>query len=96
LVIFQPTENRLHLKMSGERFNYGDTYKKYRPTYPSQLYEIITEFIGNNEKETCVDLACGNGQSTAPLCHYFQKVIGIDPSESQIENATNKGKLSNC
>jgi trans-aconitate methyltransferase len=79
--------------MSVDRFNFGDTYKKYRPTYPSQLYEIINEYIGKNEKETCVDLACGNGQSTAPLCNYFKNVIGIDSSESQIKNATNKGKF---
>ena len=77
-----------------ERFDYGSYYKKYRPKYPLELYKNILEFIDDGKKETSVDFACGNGQSTEPLCNYFDTVIGIDPSSSQIENGINKGNSS--
>ena len=34
-----------------------------------------------------VDIGCGTGQSTRPLAPYFEKVLGFDISEAQLENA---------
>jgi ubiquinone/menaquinone biosynthesis C-methylase UbiE len=39
---------------------------------------------------TAVDVGCGSGQSTYPLRQHFNKVIGIDVSEKQIEHAKKK------
>ncbi|KAK7475669.1 hypothetical protein BaRGS_00033095 [Batillaria attramentaria] len=53
------------------------------------MYETIFNFC----KETAcdfslaVDVGCGSGQSTVPLAAYFDKVIGVDVSESQIAKA---------
>lgn len=37
--------------------------------------------------ELAVDVGCGSGQSTRPLCRYFRHVIGNDVSEQQINSA---------
>lgn len=34
-----------------------------------------------------MDLGCGTGQNTRLLAPHFQKVVGIDVSESQVEEA---------
>jgi len=34
-----------------------------------------------------VDLGCGTGQNSRSLTPYFQQVVGIDVSESQVEEA---------
>lgn len=67
-------------------------YAKYRPTYPDALYEEIfryctTHVTGNASSDTAVDVGCGSGQSTRPLCRYFRHVIGSDVSEEQIKSA---------
>ncbi len=34
-----------------------------------------------------MDLGCGTGQNSRPLTAYFEQVVGIDVSESQVEQA---------
>lgn len=34
-----------------------------------------------------VDVGCGSGQNTLLLAKYFEKVVGTDVSEAQIEEA---------
>ena len=69
-------------------------YSKYRPTYPKELFEKAFSFaakhgVGDN---MAVDLACGSGQSTFPLCDQFRRVVGVDISKAQIECALEKAK----
>ena len=60
----------------------SEFYKKYRPTYPQELYEEILKFTtGRNE---CWDCGTGNGQVAAELSKYFNKVYATDISENQI------------
>lgn len=42
-------------------------------------------------RATALDLGCGTGISTLPLCGHFKSVIGVDASETQIEEARNAG-----
>jgi ubiquinone/menaquinone biosynthesis C-methylase UbiE len=37
--------------------------------------------------EVVLDLGCGNGQKTFPLCKYFKRVIGVDASLHMLEDA---------
>jgi len=72
-------------------------YAKYRPIYPSTVYDKILEFFEtrseftgekvNNGHKLAVDVGCGSGQGTFPLCQHFKSVIGMDISEAQIEEA---------
>lgn len=64
-------------------------YSKFRPQYPKALYDTILSYCqeAGASFDTCLDLACGTGNSTAGLLPYYRKVIGVDGSESQIEQA---------
>lgn len=76
--------------------NHAELYSKYRPTYPINVYENIAKFYNDaemeNQWELAVDVGCGNGQSTLPLCKYFKHVIGYDVSSQQIEHASKDNK----
>ena len=67
-------------------------YAKYRPTYPNGVFEEIVKYCKSGGEEKlhlglAVDVGCGSGQSTRPLCRYFRHVIGTDVSEEQIKSA---------
>ena len=64
----------------------GAAYAKYRPTYPPKIYDTILQFHGRTAGGIAVDVGCGSGQTTADLAiHGFSRVIGIDASESQLQ-----------
>lgn len=64
-------------------------YTNYRPTYPKELTDSIIRYCkdGGASFTTYVDLACGTGKSTEAFIGYFDKVIAIDQSESQLNEA---------
>lgn len=83
----------------------GDRYDKYRPSYPPELFTEILKYANHTKKPhgginqlqihtivVCVDIACGTGQATRSLVEFYESVIGIDPSKSQLDNAYKHGK----
>jgi SAM-dependent methyltransferase len=60
-------------------------YARYRPGYPSALFEYILGFV--KEKNTAWDCGTGNGQSAKVLSNYFKKVVATDISKNQVDNA---------
>lgn len=73
------------------------SYAKFRPVYPRKVLEIIISRMNSNGYttfDTAVDVACGSGQGTFLLCGSFKSVIGLDVSETQIEQAKQKQKSS--
>jgi len=60
-------------------------YKKYRPTYPRELYDEILQLT--KEQGSCWDCGTGNGQVALELSKYFQKVYATDISKNQISKA---------
>ncbi|MTW09868.1 methyltransferase domain-containing protein [Pseudoduganella eburnea] len=63
----------------------GRAYARFRPEYPRQLGTYLAELAP--EHRVAVDVGCGNGQLTQLLVPYFERVVGLDPSEDQIANA---------
>lgn len=63
----------------------GRAYARFRPEYPPQLAAFLGEVAPG--KQLAADVGCGNGQLTRLLAPYFDKVLGLDPSADQIENA---------
>lgn len=61
------------------------TYKKYRPTYPKELYNEILQFIP--DRSSCWDCGTGNGQVAMVLSKYFKEVFATDISQEQLANA---------
>ncbi len=70
----------------------SDTYKKYRPTYPDELYESFLPLIQN--KNECWDCGTGNGQVASKLSNYFKNVYASDISENQIKIAEQKSNIT--
>jgi SAM-dependent methyltransferase len=60
-------------------------YARFRPQYPSALFEFIAVAAPNDE--LALDCATGNGQAAIALAEHFRKVIAIDASAEQIANA---------
>src|SRR5262245_17149885 len=60
-------------------------YAKYRPDYPSTLFDFILQHT--IKQQTAWDCATGNGQSAKVLAHYFEKVFATDISQKQIDHA---------
>jgi ubiquinone/menaquinone biosynthesis C-methylase UbiE len=70
---------------------HSSLYVKYRPHYPSTLFEYLVSFVAN--KNIAWDCGTGNGQSAAALSPYFKKVIATDISSKQIDNAENAANI---
>ena len=73
-----------------EEAAHASIYRKFRPTYPQKILELISDYI---KTRTCgsfdlaVDVACGSGQSTFYLQETFKQCIGVDISKAQVEQA---------
>lgn len=63
----------------------ADSYARYRPGYPSALFEFLASLPAR--RRMAWDCATGNGQAAAGLAPHFQKVVATDLSASQIERA---------
>src|SRR3954470_6103374 len=61
-------------------------YARFRPVYPPALYAWLAAQAPG--RRLAVDVATGNGQAAIGLAAHFERVIGIEPSEGQLANAT--------
>lgn len=77
-------------------------YAAFRPSYPAALFQAVASRcvagIGGSSASTdaslCVDVGCGSGQATVALADHFQRVIGVDPSQSQVDHATAHARVT--
>jgi len=60
-------------------------YAKYRPNYPTELFDFILQQI--SQKQNAWDCATGNGQTAKVLAGHFENVFATDISQKQIDNA---------
>jgi SAM-dependent methyltransferase len=65
--------------------NHAATYARYRPGYPTALFERLAQTA--QVCELAWDCGCGNGQSAVALAQHFNRVIASDGSERQIAHA---------
>ncbi|XP_072541375.1 putative methyltransferase DDB_G0268948 [Salminus brasiliensis] len=73
-----------------EEKHHASIYQKYRLIPPDEVKELVLQYLDKKKgrpHELAVDLGCGTGQNTRLLSPYFQKVVGIDVSESQLDEA---------
>lgn len=69
----------------------GAAYAAYRPQYPDALVSYLCSIAPGTER--ALDVGCGTGQLTRLLATRFTEVIGVDPSQNQIENAVGCEKV---
>lgn len=60
-------------------------YATFRPSYPAALFAAVARRCAH--RGLCIDVGCGSGQATTSLLAEFQRVVGVDPSASQIAHA---------
>ncbi|XP_017558510.1 putative methyltransferase DDB_G0268948 [Pygocentrus nattereri] len=73
-----------------EEKHHASLYQQYRLTPADELKELILQYLDKKKGppyELAVDLGCGTGQNTRLLSPHFQKMVGIDVSECQVEEA---------
>jgi ubiquinone/menaquinone biosynthesis C-methylase UbiE len=63
----------------------ADDYARYRPSYPSTLFEFLADITHTHE--AAWDCATGNGQVALGLTPYFRRIHATDASEAQIRQA---------
>ena len=67
-------------------------YARYRPRYPEALFDWLAGQTAR--KGLAVDLGCGSGQASVALAGRFEFVIGVDPSQAQLDNAAKHERLA--
>ena len=67
-------------------FDDGAAYASGRPTYPADLVAVLADLAPS--RDLAVDVGCGTGQLSVLLADHVDRVIGVDPSGSQIDAAT--------
>ena len=63
----------------------SEGYSKFRPVYPTELYQEILNHIST--KDMCWDCGTGNGQMAIELASSFDVVEATDISKSQLKKA---------
>jgi len=69
----------------------SESYKKFRPSYPEELYLEILKFV--KTKDSCWDCGTGNGQVAVEFSKYFTKVFATDISQNQLDCAAKRKNI---
>jgi ubiquinone/menaquinone biosynthesis C-methylase UbiE len=73
---------------STKRFsNRVENYVKYRPHYPQEIINFLSEEIGLNSEKTIADIGSGTGISAELFLENGNKVYGIEPNKEMREAA---------
>lgn len=67
-------------------------YARFRPKYPSELFDHIIGFV--NDKNLAWDCGTGNGQSAVQLAKHFNSVYATDISKNQILHAYKESNIT--
>lgn len=66
-------------------------YAKFRPRYPTALFEYLTSLPP--ERRLAWDVGTGNGQSAVKLAEFFDRVVATDPSQKQLDSAEKHARV---
>lgn len=66
-------------------------YATYRPHYPPALFQYVAGLA--SQRDLALDCGTGNGQAAIELAKHFARVVGTDPSQPQIDNATSRPNI---
>lgn len=64
---------------------HAGSYARYRPDYPSELFEFLATLTPRHE--VALDCATGSGQAAVGLAKHFNCVVATDGSVAQLRNA---------
>ncbi|KAM4626222.1 putative methyltransferase [Discoglossus pictus] len=70
--------------------DFSSVYQKYMYPISNEVMDLILSYVEEKKGKPygmALDVGCGTGRYTWPLAHKFQKVLGVDISESQLNEA---------
>lgn len=71
-----------------ERFsNRVENYVKYRPDYPGEIIQFLTENCGLTRESIIADIGCGTGISSQLFLENGNRVIGVEPNAAMRDAA---------
>jgi len=72
-----------------EELEHSEAYFAYRPVYSNDIFDKIVRFCrepaDSSGMDFAIDLGCGEGRSTVPLCPYFDKVIKQNCKQENVD-----------
>lgn len=73
-----------------------ETYDRYRPTYPADLFSSIMEYASLSPDSRCLEIGVGTGQATEPFLNTGCDVVALEPSANLADFARAKyGQIPN-
>lgn len=69
----------------------ADAYASFRPHYPEALFAWLA--ANSPGRQRALDIACGSGQASRPLRHYFAQVLACDASVEQLRAAADLANI---
>ena len=72
--------------------SHASTYAKFRPVYPTELYNFL--FSQTQDRQLAWDCGCGNGQVAGVLAEHFEQVEATDISQKQLDEAVKKPNIN--
>ena len=70
----------------------AESYRRYRPGYPPELFEWLAQITA--ARSVALDCATGNGQAALGLARFFDCVIAIDGSARQLALAAADARVT--
>lgn len=49
-------------------------YSQFRPQYPKEVYDIVLQHLGPDQRKLAIDVATGSGQAAVQLAQFFEQV----------------------
>ena len=65
----------------------AELYKKFRPSYPKELFDYLYSQVGFTEKSVIADIGAGTGIFTRLLLERGSKVYAVEPNKDMRETA---------
>ncbi len=63
----------------------ADEFQRYRPDYPTSLYDHILAHVPEERRSRAMDLGAGTGRVTSHLVPHFREVIAVEPDRGMAE-----------
>jgi SAM-dependent methyltransferase len=69
----------------------ADDYDRFRPEYPSEIFDWLTALAGLGPAARVLDLGCGTGIASRPWAARAATVCGVDGNRRMLEYARARG-----
>ena len=72
-------------KKESEMFNQAaDYYDRYRPSYPSEIIDMLTKETGIEAGSRLIEIGAGSGKATELFVNRGYQILCIDPGEDLV------------